>query len=153
MRPLSDCCIVYEINPMVFVFPVGRTPLLTRVIWEKENWVRKLHIPFCLGTRTSLMVQGFRGKGPRETSSPTPCPVVESLREPGTNIHPGASEQAVLRKLGGSLAMAGSLYGEVWIPRVQATERFWGGELSHRRRMYKASVAPEFCLTHLFSPK
>lgn len=55
LRSFSDCCIVYKMNQVVFVFLLGRIPLLTSLIWGKETLVRHLHIPFCLGTPTSLM--------------------------------------------------------------------------------------------------
>lgn len=111
---------------MGFVFPIGRIPKLTSLIWEKKNLVRNLGIPFYLGIPPSLMgdVSGFRGKAQERLKLST----VEGLGEPGWTFTQGPlSWWSLFGKLGGCLAVVGTLLGEVWIPRVRATELSWAG--------------------------
>lgn len=69
---------------------------------------------------------------------------MEGLGELGRHFHPRAPEEVVPRELHGSLALVGSLFGEVWIPRVRAgcPELSWDWELSRCERMYKALGGP-----------
>lgn len=92
LRSFSVCCIVYKRNQqMVFVFPPGRIPKLTSVIWEKKNLGRNLGFPFYLRIPTSLMGDVYT----QERLQPS---AVEGLGEPRWTVTPGP----LFRTLGGS---------------------------------------------------
>lgn len=122
LRSFGDCCIVYERNQqMVFVFPIGRIPRLTSVIWKEFD--EDSGYSFLFGDT-------YFSDGPSEGKAQEKFQYIFGCAgsdEPGWTFTqwPLSRWQSFFRKLGGSETVVGSPFWGVWMPRVWATQLSW----------------------------